>query len=110
SLRDLLVEKGFHPPPTRFEAKTDRLPSPRQAIVPPLRSRYLAEIAAEIRNYHAIVAEQAGLAREIQQLKASRQMLEAGGAGGEALAPLIGEREERQDSRARKLIENSPRL
>jgi methylmalonyl-CoA mutase len=109
-LRDLLAEKGFNPPPTRFERKGDKIPSPRQAIVPPLRSRYLAEIAAEIRNYHAIVAEQAGIAREIQQLKASQQMLQANGASGEALEPLIAEREERFDPRARKLIENWPKL
>jgi len=109
-LRDLLAEKGFQPPPSRFERKGDKIPSPRQAIVPPLRSRYLAEIAAEIRNYHAIVAEQAGIAREIQQLNASRAMLEAAGVSGEALNPLIAEREERFDPRARKLIENWPRL
>ncbi|HEY2446401.1 MAG TPA: methylmalonyl-CoA mutase family protein, partial [Rhizomicrobium sp.] len=109
-LRDQLAERGFDTPPSRFEDKGERVPSPRQAIVPPMRSRYLAEIAAEIRNYHSIVAEQARLAREIQQLKSSRQMLEAEGASGEALDPLIAEREERVDPRARKLIENWPKV
>ncbi|HEY6578807.1 MAG TPA: fused isobutyryl-CoA mutase/GTPase IcmF, partial [Rhizomicrobium sp.] len=107
-LRDLLAEKGFVPPATRFERRDAHTPSPRQAIVPPLRSRYLAEIAAEIRNYHAIVAEQASLARQIQQLKASREMLDPGHA--DAFAAPLAEREEKLDPRARKLIENWPKL
>jgi methylmalonyl-CoA mutase len=100
-LRDLLIEKGFHPPPSRFESRHGHVPSARQPIVPPLRSRYLAEIAAEVRNYHATVAAQARIARELQQLKASRAMLEAGGASGDAFAAPIAEREETLDPRAR---------
>ncbi|HEX4077968.1 MAG TPA: fused isobutyryl-CoA mutase/GTPase IcmF [Rhizomicrobium sp.] len=109
-LRDLLQEKGFAVPPSRFESRAGHVPSPRPAIVPPARQRYLAEIATEVRNYHATVTAQSGLAREIQQLKASRRMLEAEGSNGEALVPLIVEREERQDLRARKLIENWPAM
>jgi len=109
-LRDLLVEKGFAAPPSRFDRERGHVPSPRQAIVPPSRQRYLAEIAEELRNYHQTVAAQVGLARELQQLNASRQMLEASGASGEAFGPPIAEREERQDPRARKLIENWPKL
>jgi methylmalonyl-CoA mutase len=109
-LRDLLVEKGFDPPPSRFDGKDGHVPSFRPAIVPSSRQRYLAEIAAEVRGYHKIVAEQVTVAREIQQLKGARRMLEARGADGAALAPLITEREERQDVRARKLIETWPRV
>src|SRR5438067_5965692 len=43
-LRDLLMEKGFHPPPSRFERNAGHVPSLRPAIVPALRERYLAEI------------------------------------------------------------------
>src|SRR5437660_8649829 len=108
-LRDLLVEKGFHPPASRFERKAGHVPSLRPAIVPALRERYLAEIAAEVRSYHSIVAEQAGIARELQQLRSTQTMLEAKGGDGAALAPLIAERLERQDVRARKLIESWPK-
>ena len=45
--------------------------------MPPLRSRYLGEIASEVRNYHQTVSEQSRIAREIQQLKASREMIGA---------------------------------
>jgi methylmalonyl-CoA mutase len=107
-LRDLLEEKGFDPPPSRFERRGCHTPTPRQPIVPPLRSRYLAEIAAEVRNYHQTVAEQSRLAREIQQLKASREMI--GPANAEDFAAPLAEREDRLDPRARKLLENWPKL
>jgi methylmalonyl-CoA mutase len=107
-LRDLMIEKGFHPPESRFDRKGDRVPSPRQPIVPPLRSRYLAEIAAEIRNYHSIVGGQSRLAREIQQLKASREIV--GPETANAFEAPLAEREEKLDPRARKLLENWPKL
>jgi methylmalonyl-CoA mutase len=110
-LRDLLVEKGFDPPPSRFDRKGGHVPSTRPPIVPSSRQRYLAEIAAEIRDYHKIVAAQAAVAREIQQLRSTQRMLaEQGGDGAALLVPLIAEREERQDVRARKLIENWPKV
>ncbi|HLY06369.1 MAG TPA: fused isobutyryl-CoA mutase/GTPase IcmF, partial [Rhizomicrobium sp.] len=107
-LRDLLLEKGFAAPATRFERRASHVPSPRQPIVPPLRSRYLGEIAEEVRKYHATVAEQAGITREIQQLKASQKMLAESGVSGATLDALIAEREALQDPRAKKLIENWP--
>jgi methylmalonyl-CoA mutase len=106
-LRDLLLEKGFHAPPSRFENRHSHTPTPRQAIVPPLRSRYLGEIASEVRSYHQTVGEQSRIAREIQQLKASREMI--GAESAEAFAAPLAEREERLDPRARKLLENWPR-
>ena len=110
ALRALLAEKGFATPPSRFERKAGHAPSPRPAIVPPSRQRYLAEIAEEVRGYHQAVANEATIARELQQLKGARQMLEAKGGDGAALSPLIAEREERQDPRARKLIEIWPKV
>ncbi|MDE2183697.1 MAG: methylmalonyl-CoA mutase, partial [Alphaproteobacteria bacterium] len=109
-LRDLLAEKGFAPPPSRFEPHPGHVPSPRPAIVPPSRQRYLAEIAHTVRDYHKSVARQVALAREIQQLKAARHILEKNGSDGTALASLIAEREKRQDERARVSIEVWPKV
>ncbi len=109
-LRDLLAEKGFKPLPSRFNRKEGHVPSSRPAIVPPSRQRYLAEIAAAVRDYHKSVTTQVTVAREIQQLRGAQGMLEARGGDGAALAPLIAKREERQDVRARKLIENWPKI
>ena len=94
----------------RHEAIDRRASSTRPSIVPSSRQRYLAEIAAEVRDYHKIVADQVSIARELQQLKSAKRMLESCGADGAAFAPLIVEREERQDPRARKLIENWPNV
>src|SRR5262245_24968818 len=44
-------------------------------IVPPKRQRYLAEIAETVRGYHQHTEEQSRLARERQQLQATRTML-----------------------------------
>ncbi len=44
-------------------------------IVPPARTRYLAEISDTVRGYKKRVAQQAALAREIQQLRAAARML-----------------------------------
>ncbi|HEX7219631.1 MAG TPA: methylmalonyl-CoA mutase family protein, partial [Burkholderiales bacterium] len=44
-------------------------------VVPPKRQRYLAEIAESVRGYHQAVEEQSRLARERQQLQATKRML-----------------------------------
>ncbi|MBC8338780.1 MAG: methylmalonyl-CoA mutase family protein [Rhodospirillales bacterium] len=78
------------------------------AIVPPERSRYLAEIAATVRGYHRIISEQVSLARERQQLTAAKRILEADGKPAEDLTRLIEGRDEAMDPRAKKLLETWP--
>jgi len=107
-LREEIASKGFKLPDTQFKPNPKRMPSARAAIVPPSRQRYLAEIASEVRGYHEKTRNEARLAREIQQLKSSQEMLEQSGGDGKSLSPLLIEREDRQDPRARKLIENWP--
>ncbi len=109
-LREAIAKKNFTVPKTRFAPNPMRMPSPRDAIVPPARQRYLAEIASDVRGYHEKTRKQSVLAREIQQLKRSKEMLEKAGGDGKTLAPLIKEREDRQDWRARHLIENWPEV
>src|SRR3954470_23613419 len=75
------------------------------AIVPPQRSRYLAEIAETQRGYHAFVGQQASLARERQQLAAAKQMLSSPVA---ELDSLIGKKESALDSEARRLLDTWP--
>jgi len=111
-LRDALTAKGFGLPATRFAQTGLRSSSPRTAIVPPSRQRYLAEIADTVRGYHKTSAEQVALARELQQLRETKRMLTEAeaAAGAAAVDPLIAEREEIFDPRARKLIERWPAL
>jgi isobutyryl-CoA mutase len=83
-------------------------------IVPAARTRYLAEIADTVRGYKARVHQQAKLAREIQQLRASavmfRQANPAKNRGVEALTDLAQQREERLDPGAKKLLAQWPEM
>src|SRR5438552_2853863 len=54
---------------------TTRFSTGQNAVVPPARVRYLAEIAETVRGYHGWAKEQAKIARERQQLTATRTML-----------------------------------
>jgi len=125
-------------------AATERLSSPsgklpridtkfsthQHVIVPPARVRYLAEIAETVRDYHGWAKEQSKIARERQQLKAVRAMLDETMGYSERLASsghvsdaeagrqldvtitsaeltldaLIDDREKRLDARAQKLL------
>jgi methylmalonyl-CoA mutase len=106
-----LAERGFeHPSGGRLAAPSGRASSAAAAIVPPNRGRYLAEIAECVRGYHDTVDEQVRLARERQQLREAKRMLEEDGSDVGALEALIGERDEAMDPRARKLLEQWPSL
>jgi methylmalonyl-CoA mutase len=93
-----------------FEPK--KLPKPLakassaiHAVVPPKRVRYLAEIAETVRAYHQHADEQSRLARERQQLEATRAML------GKSLPELEAELQARQlDPDSKKLLESWPEI
>ena len=91
-------------------AKVDRrTPSEKTVVVPADRQRYLAEIAASVRNYHKHVAVQANLARQQQQLAATKTMLlESGSDAPETIDSLIAERKQAMDAKASSLLENWP--
>lgn len=91
-------------------AKVDRrTPSEKTVVVPADRQRYLAEIAASVRNYHKQVVIQANLARQQQQLAATKTMLlENGSDAPEAIDSLIAERKQAMDVKASSLLEGWP--
>jgi methylmalonyl-CoA mutase len=125
-----LTQEGLKLAQGKLPAVATKQSTGTNAIVPPKRVRYLAEIAETVRGYHGWAKEQAKIARERQQLKAARAMLdetmdytkklatsghvsdaEAGGQLGatitsaeHALEALIDEREKRLDPRAQKLL------
>jgi len=105
-----LVEFGLKIQPGRLPAVAADASSNRTVIVPPPRIRYLAEIAETMRAYHARAAEQSKLARERQQLQASKGMLAQSGKDAEVLDELIDEKEARLDGRSKDLIESWPDL
>ncbi len=77
-------------------------------IVPGARVRYLADIADTVRAYKRRAREQATLAREVQQLRASARMLHGDKPerhrAMEAVTDLAEQREARLDPQARKLL------
>lgn len=81
-------------------------------IVPPARTRYLADISDTVRGYKKKAIEQARLAREIQQLQASAAMLRVEkperSRAAEAVIDLAQVRELDQDPAARKLLVQWP--
>ncbi|MGH8750736.1 MAG: methylmalonyl-CoA mutase family protein, partial [Burkholderiales bacterium] len=100
-----------------LKLKTGKLPqvalkaaSGKNIIVPPSKVRYLAEIAEATRAYHATIAQQARIARERQQLRAARTMLEQEKTDSAPLDKLIEQREHALDARVKKLLAMWPRM
>jgi len=87
-----------------LERTDTKISTQRTVIIPAQNQRYLAEIAEEVRGYHALVGEQAQIARERQQLVAAKAMLEATNTNSSDLDALIEKRESAIDSRANKLL------
>lgn len=82
-LREALAQRGLVLRDGALPRLAGRQSTGRNAIVPPARSRYLAELADTVRAYHKRVAAQSGIARERQQLREARRMLaEASAAAG----------------------------
>jgi|TARA_B100000315_G_scaffold259757_1_gene317057 methylmalonyl-CoA mutase len=92
---------------TRTDLRTS---SKGQAIVPPERVRYLAEIAETVRTYRDDAEQQAQTARELQQLEQSRRMLQQADHDTAALDALLQSRREDLSDAAEKLLREWPRL
>jgi methylmalonyl-CoA mutase len=103
-----------HLPQVAVRYSTNQTP-----VVPAARTRYLAEISDTVRGYKKRACSQAQLAREVQQLKATAQMLLAHdsrkdgsakpGAYGTVLE-LAAERVGRQEPAAAKLLAQWPAM
>ncbi len=75
AVRGALAERGLKLRPGALAPVAVKCSSATTHIVPPARTRYLAEIAETVRAYHAKAAEQAQIARERQQLTETKRML-----------------------------------
>lgn len=109
--QELLValrEKGLRDFESSLAPVDTRTSTQRTLIVPEQRQRYLAEIAESVRDYHKQVAEQSKLARERQQLQASKSMLDSSGKDSTNLDELISKKDNAMDGLAKRLIETWP--
>ncbi len=87
ALKARLAECGLKVNPGTLPQVTVKAPSGANVIVPPARSRYLAEVAETVRAYHARSREQARLARERQALAEAKRMLVAARSSRPLSAP-----------------------
>jgi isobutyryl-CoA mutase len=105
-----LTEHGVKLAEGRLPKVAVKQPSGQNVIVPPARVRYLAEIAQTLRGYHQRVGRQSAIARERQQLRESKRMLEQAKKPTDDLEPLIAGRDKALDADARALLEGWPKL
>ncbi|MEY2781890.1 MAG: hypothetical protein RL307_1594 [Pseudomonadota bacterium] len=112
ALRERLKALGLGIEGARLPNVDVRYSSNQAPIVPPARTRYLAEIADSVRHYKSRAIQQSRLAREIQQLRAAARMLQAEKAdrakAAEAALDLAASREHELDGSARKLLAQWP--
>ncbi|MCU1496585.1 MAG: methylmalonyl-CoA mutase family protein [Acidimicrobiales bacterium] len=111
-LRARLVGLGLTVPAGggTLPAVDTKVSSADTAIVPPARARYLAEVAEAVRSHHAKVAEQVQVARQLQQLRSVRELIET--SGGDVAAAKLPEleaaAEEHLHTEARALLQDWP--
>ncbi|PTT87651.1 methylmalonyl-CoA mutase, partial [Pelomonas sp. HMWF004] len=112
ALKVRLAELGLTFSEGRLPRVNTRHSTHQTPIVPAARVRYLADISDTVRAYKARARKQASLAREIQQLEASRAMLEAANPDKQgariALADLAEQRRSKLDGDARQLLQQWP--
>jgi methylmalonyl-CoA mutase len=132
ALKQQLAEHGLKLAAGALAPVKVRASSGNTAIVPPARTRYLAEIANAVRAYHLNARAQSQLARERQQLTATKRMLleppssrRKPGSSSDVsldsrlrgnndtqstLDALIAERESALDARSKELLASWPQV
>ncbi len=112
ALKPRLAELGLPLKDGRLPAVSVRHSTNQTPVVPPARTRYLAEISDTVRGYKKRAREQAKLAREIQQLQEAARMLKVDkpdrAPAAEAALDLAGKRKARMDKDALHLLQQWP--
>ena len=103
-----LVKKGLKLKPGKLARIDVKHSSAQCAIIPAQRTRYLAEIADTVRNYHKFVAEQVKIARERQSLCITRALFSSCNKKIDDFDELQVLKDDQQDPKARKLLDMWP--
>ncbi len=109
-LRDALAAHGLVVDRGRLPAVEGRASTKVAAIVPPERTRYLAEVAETVRAHHATTEEQALAARRVEQLQAARDVLAERGAETGDLSAAIADASAAVSGETRQLLDDWPSL
>ena len=116
-----LKELGLKAGDGTLPKATTRHSTNQTPIVPPPRTRYLAEISDTVRGYKKRAVEQARLARQRQQLREAKRMLETECKAKEGEGPLLqaayanldalaADRDAKLDARSKKLLDMWPQM
>src|SRR5438874_6138548 len=103
ALADALVAKGLKLAPRRLPRPPSGVSSNVHVVIPAQRQRYLAEVGDGVRGLHQFASEQSRIARERQQLAATRAML---GKELPEIESLLAERS--LDADAKALLDSWP--
>jgi isobutyryl-CoA mutase len=108
-LAGLLADRGLPLPAGRPAASASKVSSRLATILPPARSRYLAEIAEMVGAYHRHTAAAAAAARRRQHLTTARDELAAGEpSAATAVDRLLAAADAALDPGTRALLERWP--
>jgi methylmalonyl-CoA mutase len=106
-LKGVLAEHGLRAKEGTLAPVEHKTSTKVAAIVPPSRSRYLAEIAETVRGYHAATDEQVDAVRTVQHLRTARAVLtdrsEPGSSGDLARSERGGSPEDGPELAVREL-------
>ena len=104
-----LRENGSWPRPAgRLTDLPGKKSTRATVIVPTRRTRYLAEIADTVREYHQWAERQVSIARERQHLRETKRLLGDGDAGIGRLDELLEERDAALDAEAKQRLDAWP--
>jgi methylmalonyl-CoA mutase len=107
-LRGLLGEHGLATGGGALAPVDTHVPSGIATVVPPARSRYLADVAETVREYHRRTGEQVDAARRRQALRTSRELLADAGSSTDAVEPLLADAERDLDAESQALLDGWP--
>jgi methylmalonyl-CoA mutase len=107
-LQALLGEHGLATGGGALGTVDTRVPTGIAAIVPPARSRYLADVAETVREYHRHTGEQAGAARRRQALRSTRELLADAGSSTSDVESLLADAERALDAESHALLADWP--
>lgn len=110
ALVPLLREKGLLDYAQSLAPSVTKKSTQTTLIIPAGQQRYLAEIAEVVRDYHDQVQAQSQLARERQQLTASKAMLDSAEKSSTDLDALIAQKDNAMDGKAKRLLDAWPQL
>jgi methylmalonyl-CoA mutase len=109
-LRRQLGDHGLATSPGTLAPVAGKVSSLHEAVVPPSRTRYLAEITDTVRAYHARSAELAAAARRRQQLHAVAAILSESGRAADDVAELAERADADLDPATRQAVDTWPEV